>query len=143
MSAPGIQLKPETHLPLVQPTIRQYLQSIKEAVMANNLPAAQKAFVQLQKATASANPASAGQPNAFAARISRGVEAIGSALEAGDLPGVEQALGEFRQNSASLTGSRASQPEGTAPEPVSDNSLDVESEDDSSSNSGTNLNARV
>jgi ribosomal protein S20 len=142
MSAPGIQLNSQPQLTYVQPTLRQYLQSIKEAVMSNNLPAAQQAFAQLQKALPSQSQGSAGQTNEAATRISQGLQAVGTALEAGDLSGAEQAIGELRQNIQSASDGQAHQQKSVA-EPVSSNGPEVSLEDGNSSDSGPNLNVRV
>ena len=88
MSAPGIQLDSEPHLTHFQPTIRQYLQRIKEAVMSNNLPAAQQAFAQLRKSIPFPAQGSGGQRNELATRMNEGVQALGRALEAGELSAV-------------------------------------------------------
>jgi hypothetical protein len=143
MSAPGIQLNSEPHLTFVQPTIQQYLQGIKEAVMSNNLPAAQQAFAQLQKAVPSPSQESGGHSNAFAVRISQGVQAVGNALEAGDLPGAEQALGELRQSFQSASDRQASQQQSVAAESVSTSAPVDTSEDDGGSDSGPKLNVTV
>ena len=137
MSAPGIQLKSETHLPLVQPTIRQYLQGIKEAVITNNLPAAQKAFAQLQKTTSTLAHSNVGQQNAVASPHFSGLAAIGTSLESGDLAGVEQALDKY------FPALRSSQQDATVPESAQTSAPDVPSEDDGNTNSGKNLNAIV
>jgi hypothetical protein len=142
MSAPGIQLNSEPQLTYVQPTLRQYLQSIKEAVMSNNLPAAQQAFAQLQKALPFASQGSGGQANEAATRISQGVLAVGNALEAGDLSGAEQAIGELRQNIQSASDGQAGQQKSVAG-PVSSNGLEVSPEDGNNSDSGPKLNVRV
>jgi hypothetical protein len=142
MSAPGIQLNSEPHLSYFQPTIQQYLQGIKEAVMSNNLPAAQQAFAQLQKAIPALSQESGGQSNAFAARVSQGVQAVGTALAAGDLAAAEQAVGEIRQNFQSASDKQASQPQSVAAESVSTDDRAASSEDDSS-DSGPNVSVRV
>jgi len=74
MSAPGIQLSSQPYLTYFQPTIRQYLQSIKDAVVSNNLPAARQAFTQLSKAIPSPAQGNSGETHEFAVRISQGVQ---------------------------------------------------------------------
>jgi hypothetical protein len=143
MSAPGIQLNSQPHLTFVQPTIQQYLQGIREAVMSNNLPAAQQAFAQLQKAIPSPSQESGGQSNAFAARISQAVQAVGKALDAGDLSGAEQAVGELRQSFQSVSDRQANQLQRVAAESVSASAPADSSEDDSNSDPGPKLNVTV
>jgi hypothetical protein len=142
MSAPGIQLNSEPHITVVQPTIQQYLQGVREAVMSNNLAAAQQAFAQLQKAIPSPAQESGGRSNAFAARISQGVQAVGNALEAGDLPGAEQAVAELRQSFQSASDRQASQ-QRVAAESVSSSAPANSSEDDSGSDSRPKLSVTV
>jgi hypothetical protein len=139
MSAPGIQLNSEPHLPQVQPTLRQYLQSIKDAVASNNLSAAQQAFAQLTKALPFSAQAS-GETNEFAAHISQGMQALGQALETGDLAAAQQAISGLRTNMQPLPDAHAQQ-QSVAAEPVSENGPDVSSED--GSGAGPNLNVRV
>jgi hypothetical protein len=142
MSAPGIQLNSEPQLSYFQPTIQQYLQGIKEAVMSNNLPAAQQAFAQLQKAVPALAQTSGGQSNAFAARISEGVQAVGTALAAGDLSGAEQAVSQLRQSFQSAPDRQAGQQQSVAAESVSTDEPAGSSEDDSS-DSGPSVSVRV
>lgn len=130
MSAPGIQLNSEPHLPAVHPTVRQYLQGIKEAVMSDNLPAAQQAFAQLKKAVPSPSQGSSGQNNDLATRISQGLDAVGKALQAGDLTGARQAVGELRQNFQSASNGQVGQSSGS----------DISTEDGGGSDSGPSLN---
>jgi hypothetical protein len=140
MSAPGIQLNSEPHLPQVQPTVRQYLQSIKDAVASNNLSAAQQAFAQLTKALPFPAQATSGETNEFATHISQGMQALGQALETGDLAAAQQAVGGLRTNMPSVPDAQA-QRQSVATEPASEIGSDVSSEDGSSA--GPNLNVRA
>jgi hypothetical protein len=143
MSAPGIQLNSQPHLTYFQPSIPQYLQSIKEALMSNNLPAARQAFAQLKKAIPSPSQASGGRTNEVGAGIGQGLHAVGKALEAGDLSGAEQAVGELRQHFPAASDGQPHPQQGIAAESTANNAPDVSSEDGSSSDSGPNLNVRV
>jgi len=141
MSAPGIQLNSTPHLIYVQPTIEQYLQGIKEAVISNNLPAAQQAFTQLTKAVPSSQ-GSGEQANELATRISQGLQAVGNALAAGDLSGAGQAVSELRQNIQSASAGQADQQPAVTTSPSLSGS-DVSSSDNSSSDPGPNLSVRI
>jgi hypothetical protein len=140
MSAPGIQLSSAPQLTYFQPTIQEYLQGIKEAVMSNNLPAAQQAFAQLTKAVPSPSQGSSGQANELATRTSQSLQAVGNALEAGDLAAAGLAAAELRQN---ISSAQAAQQQSVAAESVSLSSSDASSSDDSSAEPGPNLSLRV
>ena len=144
MSAPGIQLNSTPHLIYVQPTIQQYLQGIKEAVISNNLPAAQQAFTQLTKAVSLSVQASGQQANSneLAPRISQGLQAVGNALAAGDLSGAGQAVTELRQNFQSAPAAQANQQAGVTTSLSFDGS-DGSSSDNVSSDPGTTLSVRI
>jgi hypothetical protein len=145
MSAPGIQLNSTPQLIYVQPTIQQYLQGIKEAVISNNLPAAQQAFSQLTKAAPSSQ-GSGDQANDLATRISQGLQAVGNALAAGDLSGAGQAVSELRQNIQSASTGQADQQPAVTTSPSlsgSDASSNASSGDDSSSDPGPSLSVRI
>jgi hypothetical protein len=106
MATSGVELKSGPQLTQWHPTIQEYLQGVRQAVLSNNLAAAQQAFTRLQKALGSA-------PSAGVERIGESVQALGQVLEAGDLPGAEQALGTLRlelQASSGLQVSRQAQP---------------------------------
>jgi hypothetical protein len=141
MSAPGIQLNSQPQLTYFQPTVRQYLQSIKEAVMSNDLTAAQQAFAQLIKAAPSLSPGSGEQAIELATRVSRGLQAVGSALKAGDLPGAGEALGELRQTIQPVAEHPAVE-QSVVAELASQNSSQVPS-DGPSSDQGPNLSVRA
>jgi hypothetical protein len=146
MSAPGIQLNSTPHLIYVQPTIQQYLQGIKEAVISNNLPAARQAFSQLTKAAPSSSQGSGDQANELATRISQGLQAVGNALAAGDLSGAGQAVSELRQNIQSASTGQADQQPAVTTSPSlsgSDVSSNASSSDDSSSDPGPSLSVRI
>jgi hypothetical protein len=143
MSAPGIQLNSQPNLTYFQPSIPQYLQSIKEALMSNNLPAARQAFAQLKKAIPAPSQGSGGQSNEIAARLSEGLDALGKALAAGDLPAAQQAVGEFRQNIQSASDGVANAQRSTVAEPVSSHGSGASSGDSGSSDLGSKLNVRV
>ncbi len=140
MSAPGVQLNSAPHLTYFQPTIQQYLQSVKEAVMSNDLPAARQAFTQLTKAVPL--PSRGAQASEVATRISQGLQAVGNALEAGDLSAAGQAVGELRQNLQSAPNSPADQQQSAVAESPSRDASDV-SPSDNSSPEGPNLSVRV
>jgi hypothetical protein len=146
MSAPGIQLNSTPQLIYVQPTIQQYLQGIKEALVSNNLPAAQQAFTQLTKAVPSSSPASGEPTSEFATRISQGLQAVGNALAAGDLSGAGQAVTELRQNIQSAPAGQSDQQPAVTTSPSlsgSDASSDVSSSDHSSPDAGPSLSVRI
>jgi|SRR5580658_36108 hypothetical protein len=140
MSAPGIQLNSTPHLIYVQPTLQQYLQGIKEAVISNNLPAAQQAFTQLTKAVSSQG--SGDQSNELATRISQGLQAVGNALAAGDLSGAGQAVTELRQNIQSTPAGPADLQPGVTTS-LSLSGPDVSSSDNSSLSAGPTLSIRI
>jgi hypothetical protein len=130
----------------VQPTIQQYLQGIKEALVSNNLPAAQQAFTQLTKAVPSSSPASGEPTSEFATRISQGLQAVGNALAAGDLSGAGQAVTELRQNIQSAPAGQSDQQPAVTTSPSlsgSDASSDVSSSDHSSPDAGPSLSVRI
>jgi hypothetical protein len=141
MSAPGIQLNSTPHLIYVQPTLQQYLQGIKEAVISNNLPAAQQAFSQLTKAAPSSQ-GSGDQANDLATRISQGLQAVGNALAAGDLSGAGQAVTELRQNIQSTPAGPADLQPGVTTS-LSLSGPDVSSSDNSSLSAGPTLSIRI
>ncbi len=143
MSAPGIQLNSTPHLTYVQPTIQQYLQGIREAVMSNNLPAAQQAFTQLTKAAQSSPQGSGEQGSELAMRISQGLQAVGNALASGDLSGAGQAVSELRQNLQSVSDGKADKPSGVIADSASLGGSESSSSDDSSSDAGPNLSVRI
>jgi hypothetical protein len=97
MSAPGIQLNSEPHLPHFQPTVRQYVLGIQEAVASNRLPVAQQLLTRLSKAISTAGPGNADSAEA-AARIQQSVQALGKALQAGDVAAAQASVRELRQN---------------------------------------------
>ena len=140
MSAPGIQLNSAPLITYFQPSIRQYLQNIKEAVMSNNLPAARQAFAQLTKAVPTSSQGSGAQANELAARVSQGLHALGSALNAGDLSRASQAVGELRQNIQSASDRQAEQPRTVVTESPSQNGSDVSAR---SSEPGSKLSVRI
>ena len=146
MSAPGIQLNSTPQLIYVQPTIQQYLQGIKEALVSNNLPAARQAFTQLTKAVPSSSPGSGEPTSEFATRISQGLQAVGNALAAGDLAGAGQAVTELRQNIQSASAGQADQQPAVTTSPSlsgSDASSDVSSSDHSNPDPGPSLSIRI
>lgn len=143
MAAPGIQLNSEPQLTYFHPTIRQYLQGIKEAVMSDNLPAARQAFAQLTKAVPSPSQGSSGQTSKLATSVSEGLQAVGKALEAGDLSGVGQVVGALRRDIESMAVRPAPQQQSVAAELPSSNGSDVSAVDGSSSELGSSVNVRV
>ncbi len=139
MSAPGVQLNSAPHITYFQPTIQQYLQGIKEAVMSNDLPAAQKAFAQLTKALPLPSP---GGKTSEVAGIGEGLQAIGNALEAGDLSGAGEAVAALRQSFQSESNGRPHQQQIPVAESPSTSS-DASSGDSPSSEQGPNLSVRI
>jgi len=103
MSAPGIQLSSEPYRTYFQPTIRQYLQGIKDAIASNNLPAAQQAFADLRKAIPSPAQGTSGHANELATSVGQGLQALGQALETGDLTAAHEAVGGIRANIQSMS----------------------------------------
>jgi|SRR5271166_67375 len=140
MSAPGIQLSSQPYLTYFQPTIRQYLQSIKDAVVSNNLPAARQAFTQLSKAIPSPAQGNSGETHEFAVRISQGVQDLGQALEAGDLGAAQHAVGGLRTEIQSISDAQSRKQESVAEETASSTGP---AEDGSIAGGGTNLNVRA
>jgi hypothetical protein len=143
MSAPGIQLSSQPALTYFHPTIQEYLQSIKEAVISNNLPAARQAFAQLTKAIPSSVQSGSGETNEFASRISEGMRALGQALETSDLATAQQAVGGLRTSLQSMSDAHSSQPQGAAEESASGNTSDVSPGDGGIAGGGINLNVRA
>jgi hypothetical protein len=139
MSAPGVQLSSEPYLTYFQPTIRQYLQGIRDAVASNNLPAAQQAFTQLAKVIPSPAPGTRVQTNEFAARISQGVQVLGEALQTGDLSAAQQAIAGLRVNIQSMSDEQGHRQQSVGTGVASDNGSDVSPTD----GSGLNLNVRA
>lgn len=140
MSAPGIQLSPEPHLTYFQPTIRQYLQSIKDAVASNNLPAAQQAFAQLAKAVpAPARGSSA--TNEIAARISQSMQTLGQALETSDLAAAQQAIAGLHRNIQSMSDHQGGEQASVTVEPGAGS--EVSSIDGGILDAGSGLNVRA
>jgi hypothetical protein len=92
MSTTGVQLNSQAQFTYFHPTIREYLQGVREGLSSNNLAAAQRDFARLNKALQSSTADGA---SASASLISQGLQALGKALEAGDLSGAAQALGEL------------------------------------------------
>lgn len=92
MSTTGVQLNSQAQFTYFHPTIREYLQGVREGLSSNNLAAAQRDFARLNKALQSST---ADVASASASLISQGLQALGKALEAGDLSGAAQALGEL------------------------------------------------
>lgn len=111
MSANGIQLNSEVHLQYFHPTIGEYLQSIKDAAVSNNLSAAHQAFALLRKSLQSPMQGRTTEP---ATRIRQGLQDAGKALETGDLSGAAQAIGELQQNIQSMSEGQAQQQDTTA-----------------------------
>jgi len=125
MSAPGIQLSSEPSLTYFQPTVRQYLQSIREAVAFNHLSAAQQAFAQLAKVIPVSAHLAEGQTGELAGRINQGMQALGQALDSGDLTAAQHAVAGIRTNVQSMSDEQAPKPDGAGSE------------------SGSNLNVRA
>ncbi len=116
MSASGIQLKAEPQVTYWHPTIQQYLHGIREAVMTNNLPAAEQAYARLVKAVP------AGGSSAIASRV----EEVGKALGSGDLAAAEQALGAVRQELQSAASAKvAAEPVATTAQEGGDSKLNL------------------
>ncbi len=105
MSASGVQLSSDAHLAYFHPTIREYLQSIRTAVVSNNLPEAQQALARLKKAIPSSAQTTNAQNSETAIRLRAGVQAVAKALEAGDLPGAELAVANLHKDMQSNVGS--------------------------------------
>jgi hypothetical protein len=99
MSTTGVQLNSQAQFTYFHPTIREYLQGVREGLSSNNLAAAQRDFARLNKALQSSTGDGA---SASASLISQGLQALGKALEAGDLSGAAQALGELPPNIQSV-----------------------------------------
>jgi len=103
MSAPGIQLSSEPQLTYFQPTIRQYLQGIRDAVGSNNLAAARQAFAQLTKAVPPPTQGASGKADELAARVGQGMQALGQALETSDFAAAQQAVAGLRTSFQSIS----------------------------------------
>jgi hypothetical protein len=125
MSAAGIQLSSAPSLTYFQPTVRQYLQSIRDAVAFNHLSAAQQAFAQLAKVIPVSAQVAEGQTGELAGRINQGMQALGQALETGDLTAAQHAVAGIRTNVQSMSKQAPPQPDGATSE------------------SGSNLNVRA
>jgi soluble cytochrome b562 len=103
MSAPGIQLILESHVTYFQPTIREYLQGIRDAVASNNLSAARQAFAQLAKAIPVSAQRAGGRANELPTHMSQGMQLLGRALDASDLAAVQHAVVELRASIQSMS----------------------------------------
>jgi hypothetical protein len=143
MSAPGIQLNSEPQLTHFQPTIPQYLHSVAEAVMSNNLPAAQVAFAHLTKTLPTS--AIASERTALATRVQQGVQVLGKALETGDLSAARQAVVELGLDIQSRPDPQIHQPQSAdvAAESALHKGSDVPAAEGSTPEGGSNLNVRV
>ena len=126
MSASGVQLSSDAHLAYFHPTIREYLQSIRTAVVSNNLPEAQQALARLKKAIPASAQTTNAQNSETATRLSAGVQAVAKALEAGDLPGAELAVANLHKDMQSTSEAQV-QPQNAKPEPPSGSGADVSS----------------
>jgi hypothetical protein len=143
MSAPGIQLSSQPLVTYFRPTIRQYLQGIKDAVALNNLPAARQAFAQLTKAVPSAAQRTSAQASELPTRVAQNMQALGSALEAGDHSAVQQAVAELRANLQSMSDEQGQQRQSAAAEPVAASGSEGAHADGSISEAGPNLSVKA
>ncbi|MFY9647683.1 MAG: hypothetical protein WAK29_21060 [Terriglobales bacterium] len=139
MSATGVQLSSELSLTYFHPTIREYLQDLKQAVGTENLPAAKQALAQLGKAIPSE---AQGQGGGHATSISQALQDAGTALEAGNFSGAEQAVGQIHDGLQSISAEQKGQAP-VAADSTAQTSTDVSSEDGNDSEIGPNLNVRV
>jgi len=115
MSAPGIQLSSDARVTYFEPSVRQYLQKIEQEVASNNLPAAQKAFEQLDKTVRNSAPASAKKAaDEPSAQVIDNLQSIGKALQSGDVSGAAQAVGALREQFSVPSVGEQSSPDQTA-----------------------------
>ena len=129
MSAPGIQLSSQPQLSFFQPTVRQYLQSVEQAVISNNLQAAQQALGSLQKALQSSSGLGGHSTKQLSEKVGAALQAVGSALKSGDPEQATEALGELRQTLASpVEGQSHSSPVVTEPAEAQEPTSGSESE---------------
>jgi len=142
MSAPGVQFNSEGHVAYFHPTVRQYLQGIRDALASDNLPVAQQAFAQLTKTISLPGHGIIGQTGELTARVSEAMGVLGTALEAGDFSAARQAVGQLRVSAQSVADEQARKQQATPDERVSANGSDV-SAGDSISQGGPTLNVRA
>ena len=132
MSAPGIQLSSEAQFTYFEPSVRQYLQNVEQAVVSQNVATARQAFSQLDRTVRAAALSSA---RVFGSQHSEQVishlQTVGAALESGDLPAAGRALNELQQHLSGSPAREAGQTGGDTP-----------AENDSSESS-RNLNVRI
>jgi hypothetical protein len=140
MSSNGIQLNTQAELTYFHPSIREYWQSIRDAVVSNNLSEAEQAFTQLRKAIESLAQEQTSEP---AQRISQGLQDVGQALEAGDLSSAAQALGKLSANIASMSQEQSKPQEDLAAESVSSTGTAVSLREGDDPDTGTFLNVNV
>lgn len=133
MSAPGVQLYSPVQGNYFEPDVRAYIQKIEQAVVSNNLAAAQQAFVQLDTLVHEYPPAASKAGGWQSPEAAKSVAAIGQALKEGDLDGAATALAGLRANlsvSASGTASTESQTPG-------------QTSDEDTTPSSNNVNVRI
>lgn len=98
MSAPGIQLGSAGRLTFFEPSVRQYLQQVEQAVVSQNLTAAQQAFAQLEQRVRALTPSTVRtSASQFPVRSVGELGNVGAALESGDLSAAGRALAELRE----------------------------------------------
>lgn len=138
MSAPGVQLSSEPQFTYFQPTIREYLQSIRDAVGTNNLAAARQAFAQLTKVVPAAVQGATDNANELAAHVGQGMQALGHALETSDLEGAQYAVAGLRTSIQSMSEEQVQKQSSVAAEAGSSGETAVSARD-----GGPNLNVRA
>lgn len=147
MSAPGIQLGTELHLSYFQPDVREYLQKLEQAIVADSLSAARQAYAQLQKSVAPSTSQAIGHGNAQASlQVRERLQTLGQALESGQLSEAGSALAELRakmrfaaaEGTASQVPSQSSTSENQSASAGTANRPDVPGSD-----SGRNINVRA
>jgi len=141
MSAPGIQFSSEPHLTYFQPTIQQYLQSIRDAVGSNNLAAARQAYAQLTKTVPVPAQGAGENANELAARVEQGIQALGQALETSDVAAAQQAVAGLRTSMQSMFEEHGRKPPSVAAESGPGNA--VSPRDGAVSDGGPNLSVRA
>jgi len=143
MSAPGIQLSSQPLVTYFRPTIRQYLQGIKDAVASNDLAAARQAFAQLTKAIPSAAQPSSVHVSEPSTRVGQNMQALGNALEAGDHSAAQQAVAELRINFQSVAEEQGPKRQSPAAEPAAASGSEGAHPDGSISEAGPNLSVKA
>lgn len=98
MSAPGIQLGSGAQLAYFEPTVRQYLQQLIEAVTTQNLTTAGQALARLEEAV---------HASGSSVQILSDLQRVSAALHSGDLSAAGQAVDQLQQHFSAVPARRS------------------------------------